>query len=221
MRTALLFGCVMCSLPLWAAPLEFDALLKEAHLTADAETVTMDFHFENKSGKVVEIKRSAVSCNCMQIGIQGGKMNYEPGGKGTIRVTYDMKTFIGVVDKAAMIYIDEDPEDEPSIVLTTRIHIPVLIEVDPKPVKWQLGEEPVEKIATITMKHKEPIRVLRVTGVADRVRHELRTVEEGKIYQLVLTPVDTKEPSLSVFRIETDCAMEKHRVQQAFAVVRR
>lgn len=221
MRIALFLGLLMSATPLCAASLEFDSMLKEVHLAADADEVTMEFHFENKSDREVVIQKADVPCNCMQVTIQGGKLNYEPRAKGIIRVRYDMKTFTGTVDKSVMLYVDKDPKDEPSFILTTRIHIPVLIETDPKPVKWLLGEEPKEKIVTITMKHSDPIRVLRVTGMADGMRYELRTVEEGRIYQLAITPKDTKVPALATFRIETDCAIEKHRVQQVFAVIRR
>lgn len=221
MRAAVFFLFLWSLIPAWASPLEFDALQKEAHLPADADSATMDFHFENKTDKMVSIKRYDAGCTCMHVTIQGGKLNYQPGEKGTIRVSYDMKTFMGVVDKSVMLFVDNDPEDLPSVVLTTRIHIPILVVAEPKTVKWQMGDKPEEKIVSITMNHTEPIRVLRVSGPSDGVRHQLRTVEEGKKYELVLTPNDTKQPSLGIFRIETDCAMERHRVQQVFAVIRK
>lgn len=208
-------------LPFWASPLAFDSLLKEAHLAPDTYSVTMDFHFENKSDKVAHIKRYDAGCSCTSVAILDGKLSYKSGENGTIRATYDMKTFSGVVEKSVMLYVDDDQEDAPSVVLTSRIHIPVLVVAEPKTVKWLLGEKAEEKIVTITMNHTEPIRILRVTGPPDGIRHEIRTVEEGKKYQLVLTPSDTAEPSLGIFRIETDCAIEKHRVQQVFAVIRR
>jgi hypothetical protein len=221
MRTAVLFTFALSILPMWASPLEFDSLQKEAHLAADADSVTMDFHFENKSDKVVSIKRYDAGCTCMSVAIQDGKLNYKPGEKGTIRASYDMKAFSGVVDKSVMLFVDDDPQDAPSVVLTTRIHIPILVVAEPKTVKLLLGEKPAEQVITITMNHTEPIRVLRVVGATDGIRHELRTVEEGKIYQLALTPKDTAQPALGIFRIETDCAIEKHRVQQVFSVIRR
>jgi hypothetical protein len=49
----------------------------------------------------------------------------------------------------------------------------------------------------------------------------LKTVEEGKKYDLVVTPGSIDAPGLAVIRIETDCGISKHRVQQAFAVVRK
>ena len=53
------------------------------------------------------------------------------------------------------------------------------------------------------------------------VTSELKTVEEGKRYDLVVTPTNLDAPGIGVFRIETDCAIKKHRIQQAFAIVRK
>jgi len=221
MRTVLGFCFLLGLHPLVAAPLVFDSLLKETHLPADSESVTMDFHFENKSDKQVVIRRYDAGCNCMQVSVRDGKLTYGPGEKGTIRSVFDMKNFMGVVEKAVMLYLDDDKHDEPSIVLTTRIHIPVLVVVDPKTLQWSVGEEPVEKTVTITMHHTEPIRIKRVVGAANGFRHELRTVEEGRTYRLAVTPNDTTVPVLGVFRIETNCTIEKHRVQQVFGVIRK
>jgi hypothetical protein len=49
----------------------------------------------------------------------------------------------------------------------------------------------------------------------------LKTIDEGKLYELVVTPEDISTPGLAILRIETDCAVERHRIQQAFAVVRK
>ena len=221
MRTAFVFCLVLGLHPLVAAPLVFDSMLKETHLAADSESVTIDFHFENKSDKQVVIRRYDAACNCMQVSIRDGKLTYGPGEKGTIRSVFDMKNFMGVVDKAVMLYLDDDPQDEPSIVLTTRIHIPVLVVVEPKTLQWSIGEQPVGKTVSITMHHTEPIRIRRVVGSTDGFLYKLRTVDEGKSYELALTPKDTGRPVLGIFRIETDCAIEKHRIQQVFGVIRK
>lgn len=221
MKSALLLFFLICAMPLCAALIEFDSLEKEVYLSAEADSATMEFHFENKSDKQVTIKRYDAGCSCMQVAVQGGKMDYKPGESGTIRVVYDMKSFSGEVEKSVMLFLNDDPPEDPSVVLTTRIHIPVLVQAEPKSVKWQLGSKPEERVIPITMNHTEPIHVLRITGTADIFQHQLRTVEEGKKYELVLTPKNTNQPTLGIFRIETDCTIEKHRVKQVFAVIRK
>ena len=50
---------------------------------------------------------------------------------------------------------------------------------------------------------------------------EVKTLEEGKHYELLVTPAETKDPGLAIIRIETDCEIKRHQVLQAFAVIRR
>ncbi len=45
--------------------------------------------------------------------------------------------------------------------------------------------------------------------------------EEGKKYDLIVTPLETNAPEIGVLRIETDSELSKHRIQQAFAVIRK
>lgn len=213
--------CLMAGARLQAGVLEFDAMLKEASIPAEENTVTTDYAFENKSGAAVRIRKYDAACSCMKVTVQGGKLEYQPGEKGVIRTVFDMGNFSGVVDKQVMLYLDDDPDEKPSVVLTTRVHIPVLVSPDPKTVKWILGEPAAEKVIRITMNHDKPIHIVRVSGTLDGIAHEIRTVKEGFLYDLALKPVDTSKPALAVFRIETDCSIEKHRNQQVFAVIRK
>jgi hypothetical protein len=105
--------------------------------------------------------------------------------------------------------------------LTIRVHIPILVELDPKTLKWDLSGKVEPKTIRITMHHEQAIRVLGVTSTSEAFKHELKTVEEGKRYELTVTPVSVTTPALGIFRIETDCKLERHRIQQAFATVRK
>jgi hypothetical protein len=60
-----------------------------------------------------------------------------------------------------------------------------------------------------------------VNSSSPAFKHELKTVEEGKSYELIITPTVMSSPGMGIMRIETDCQIEKHKLQQAFAVVRR
>jgi hypothetical protein len=71
------------------------------------------------------------------------------------------------------------------------------------------------------MNHSKPVRVTAVNCSSDIYAHQLRTIEEGKVYELDVTPRDTRSPVLGVLRIETDCDIPRHRIQQVFAVCRR
>lgn len=202
-----------------ADTLTFEKTLQEIDAPADAKVVTADFKFTNKSKKTVAIEKYESTCSCMTVQVSGGKLRYEPGESGVVRAKFDMGNFSGDVDKVVAIWLEGDKPAEPSLRLTTRVHIPVLVSIDPKTVKWQVNGEPTPQVVKITMNHDKPIHISAVTGSNENFTSKLETVEEGKSYKLVVTPVDATEPGLGIFRIETDCELERHRIQQAFAVI--
>jgi hypothetical protein len=157
----------------------------------------------------------------MAVSIKDGKLSYAPGESGLIRADFEMGNFSGTVDKTVALWLDNDPSEKPSVTLTVRVHIPVLVSLEPKTLKWNVGGDASPQTIRITMNHKEPIRVKMVTCSSPAFRHELKTIDDGKIYDLVITPAEISNAGLAIFRIETDCAIERHRLQQAFAVIRK
>lgn len=204
-----------------AAGLEFKELLKDVNAPADAAIVTTEFEFTNKGDKPVTIAKTDPGCSCLKVQISGGKLRYAPGESGVVRTTFDMGNFSGVVDKVVALWIDNDPADKPSMKLTVRVHIPVLVAVEPKTVKWSVGGKAEPQTIQIRMAEGKPIRVTGVKSTSATFALELKTVEEGKKYDLVVTPLEMATPGMGVIRIETDCEISRHRTQQAFAVVRK
>lgn len=219
-RFIVCLGMLLMS-PLHGAGLDFPAALKEIEAPADAKKVTADFEFTNRSGKTVKVVKYDAACSCMAVGIKGGKLAYAPGESGLIRADFEMGNFSGTVDKTVAIWLDDDPPEKPSVTLTLRVHIPVLVALEPKTLKWDVGGDASPQVIHITMNHNAPIRVKSVTCSSPAFRHELKTINEGKLYELVVTPGEISSPGLAILRIETDCAIERHRLQQAFAVVRK
>ena len=204
-----------------AAGLEFSQLLKEVSAPADVTTVTTDFDFKNNGDKPVTIAKTDPGCSCLKVEISGGKLKYAPGESGVVRTTFEMGNFSGTVDKMVALWIDDDPANKPSMTLTVRVHIPVLIALEPKTVKWNLGGKAEPQTIQIRMAEGKLIRVTGVKSSSPSFKTELKVLEEGKKYDLIVTPMEINAPGISVFRIETDCEIAKHQVQQAFAVVRK
>lgn len=206
---------------LHAAGLTFDKPLLEIQAAADARTAVADFDFENKTDKPVTITRYDKTCSCVSVQITGGKLVYQPGEKGVVRAAFDLGNFSGVVDKMIVVWLDGDAEAKPSITLTVRVHIPVLVVMDVKTLKWVLGSKAEPQKIDIQMNHTKPIRIVATTCTSELFKTELKTLEEGKHYELWVTPLEMNTPGLAIIRLETDCDVERHKVQQAFATVRR
>lgn len=204
-----------------ASGLDFPESLKEIQAPADAERVTAEFTFQNRTDHAVSIKSFKPTCSCVAAEVADGKLTYAPGESGILKATFRMENFSGTVDKAIPLWLDGDPEESPSVTLTVRVHIPVLVQAEPKTLKWSIGEEPSSKKILIRMNHKDPIRVTNTASSSEAFQLSLATIREGSEYELTVTPKSTNTQGLAVIRLETDCKVEKQRMQQVFAIVRK
>lgn len=219
MKKGIFLFC-LAALPAFAE-LKFDERLKTVDVGLDSSKVTVDFSFRNEGDSRVSILRYDAGCTCASAQVKNNKLDYGPGETGVIRVDFDMSQFTGTVEKPVAIWLKGDPAEKPSIRLTTRINIPVLVEVEPKTLTWDVDSAPEPKTVTLTMNHSEPIHVKSVSGSNPNFTHELKTVGEGKKYEIVITPATTTEVGIAVFHIETDCAISRHKSQRVFTVVRK
>jgi hypothetical protein len=203
------------------ADLHFSRTVSEVTAPADAKSVTVEFAFTNRSDKPAKIRQIDPGCSCMAVRMKGGKLQYGPGESGVLKADFEVGNFTGSVDKMISLWVDADPEEAPSVSLTVKIQIPVLVMLEPKTLHWDIGTEPKPQRIRIIMRHREPVRVLAVKSSSANFSTELRTLSEGSEYELTVTPMDVSKPGLAILSIETDCSSEKQRNQQAFAVVRK
>ncbi len=202
-----------------AAGLKFDESLIEVDAPIDSKTVTKDFKFTNTSDADVVIREADAGCSCLAVKVAGGKLAYAPGESGTLRATFELGSFQGTVDKPINIWLKTDPDEKPSHTVTLRVHIPEMIKLSPRTLKWDMNSEPAMQVMEIEMDYEKPIHVESVTSSNPDFEAKLVTVEEGKKYKVEVTPKRTDVPSLAVLRIETDMDVQKYRIQQFFAAI--
>ena len=202
-----------------AAGLKFDETLIEVDAPIESKTVTRDFKFTNTSDADVVIREADAGCSCLAVKVSGGKLAYAPGESGTLRATFELGSFQGTVDKPINIWLKTDPDEKPSNTVTLRVHIPEIIKLSPRTLKWEVKSEPVMQVMEIEMDYEKPIHVESVASSNPDFEAKLVTVEDGKRYQVEVTPKRTDVPSLAVLRIETDLDIQKHRIQQFFAAI--
>lgn len=203
-----------------AAGLQFDQVLKTLDVDPTETIVTADFNFSNETDEPVKIAKYDAACSCMSLKVKGGKLLYAPGETGVIRAIFDMGNFSGEVDKVLQVWLDDDPEATPSVTLTVRVNIPVLVQVEPKTVRWELGAPAEPQTVKITMNYEQPIKVLSAEVNSEAFTATLKTLEEGKTYELELIPSSTERPALGIVQIKTDCPISRHATQRTFAMVR-
>lgn len=201
--------------------LAFDETSKSAAVPQDAQSTTFDFTFTNTGDKPVKIDRYDAGCTCVTVALQGGKLSYKPGEKGVLRAVYDVTAFSGKNSREVKIWLDGAPEAKPSTVLSLQVDIPTPVLMEPKTLIWEAGSAPDSKTTTITVSGDQPIRALRASSGEGKFSTELKTIEEGRKYELVVTPRSTGELGAASIRVNTDSTNKKYEVLMAFAAVRK
>ncbi len=202
------------------AGLTFEETLLEFHPAVEDTHVTADFAFRNDGDAPVRIAKYDAACTCMDVGVSGGRLQYAPGEVGTIRAVFRLAGYSGTTDRVVAIWLEGDPPAAPSARLTVRAHIPELMMVEPNNLSWDLHKEAQPKTISIEIDPSVEIRVKRVQSSSDNFEVELKTLEQGRSYELVVVPRRTDTPGLAAIRIDTDSEIESLRTHTAFGVVR-
>lgn len=218
MKTAITLWLALAAIA--AAKLEFKESAKELTVTGGAPTVTGEFSFTNTGKTPVTISKMDAGCSCTQVKTEGDKRTYAPGESGTVKTTFEVGNYTGIVEKTVAVWLEGDPQEKPSSKLTLRIKIPVTITLEPKTVTWLIGGNSEPKTIHIAMAEGKTIHVLGAKPSSESFTTEVKEIEKGKRYDLIVTPASTSAPGIGVIRIETD-GDTKQKTQQVFAVVRK
>ena len=98
--------------------LTWDALAK-VHKTSPGEMdVGYEFHFINRTGKEVQIKRAFTSCGCTVAKLPQRPWGIKPGQKGSIPIIMDLRGKAGTITKDTTLITDQG-----TVVLKTRVII--------------------------------------------------------------------------------------------------
>lgn len=218
MKVVLLLFSIVGIIPL-SAGLKFEEENISAEVGQEDQTISRDFKFTNGGSEPVTIKGADAGCSCISVEIAGGKLTYAPGEGGTLRANFEIGTFQGVVEKPIHVWLETDPDEKPSSTVKLTVTIPIIISLEPKTLKWRSGDAAEPKVIDVKMSYAKPIHVTSVSSNNENFVARLITVEEGKHYQVEMTPRDTKAPGLCIVRITTDVDVVKQQIQQGFAVI--
>jgi hypothetical protein len=201
------------------AELKFETPVIDAEVSLDAKTLVREYKFTNAGQTPIKITQADAGCSCLAAELAAGKFTYAPGESGTLRATFEIGNFQGTIEKLILIWLEGDAEEAPSAKVTLRVHIPIIIALEPKTLKWELGGSAEMKSIDVMMEHEKPIQISSVTTSNENFTTKIITIEEGKHYKVEVTPQNTAAGGFTMIRIETDSDVEKQRVQQGFAVI--
>lgn len=200
------------TIPKLKAELVFDQNPIELKPEPADEVVEAKFTFRNGGDKPITIVGLDSACSCLEATLD--KATYQPGEKGYGIARFKVSTFVGRHEKT--LHITTDDPKQPEQVLTSVIDIPVIVQIEPKTLKWTLGEPAVAKTYHITINGPDPVHLKNINATRDIVSFNLEEVTPGRHYKIHLQPKNTDNITIGALRIETDSKYPRHVRQLAF-----
>ena len=202
---------------LHAGSVKFEKDIYEAHAGIKEEVITREFKFTNASDKTIKIRDADAGCTCVAVEFLAGKTTYAAGESGVMRVAFKVENAQGQVDKTVLVWLEGDPDEKPSSQVTFRVHIPIAIALEPKTLSWDLNSKPEPKSIRVKIDYEKPVHLKKISLSNENYTSEIIPVEEGKAYDVRITPKSTATPGLCMVGIETDIDIDKFQRQQGFA----
>jgi transcriptional regulator of met regulon len=138
-----------------------------------------------------------------------------------MKVDFELGSFAGLVEKTVLLWTTDDADDSPSSILTVALDIPVLFEVNPKTVFWDQHGDKKPQVIKLKVNSPDPIKILSHSMTNEKFDYQLKTLRDGKEYEIVVTPKDVSLPAFGMVRLTTDSSIPRYRRQMAFVCVRR
>lgn len=172
---------------------------------AGQERVEVSFSVENTGAEPAKTSRLVSGCECLSVVID--KDPVPPGGQALITGVFDTTKLRGQSERK--ITVQFEGQKRP-VFLTTRIETEPVYTITEEMTSWEIGAEPETRVVAFRVVREKPVRVLSAESKRMEVSCELVTVEEGRAYDLLLTPESTESSLLGIVRIETDCEIESY-----------
>lgn len=216
-----LFAFLSVSLPV-SAEMVFESQLVEIDVKPDEDQVTGEFPFEIKGDAETIISYDAL-CTCLAARVEplmpdrSAKLHWKVGDKGIIKTTFDTSKFLGTVEKAIELKLKgRDP-----IILTVKVNIPQVIQMEPNTLRWEKGGEADEKVIKIKVNHTKPIKIISHSSNKDEIYpYELKTIKEGWQYEIRVKPKNTTESGMGMISLRTDCEITKFKRAIVYVVTK-
>ncbi len=203
-----------------SAGLLFEKSVIEVKVTPEQKRVVVEFPFTVIGNREVVIGEYDAPCTCLEARISdNGRLKWQPGEKGSVQGVFDVGNLRGgILEK--MIVLRMKGEKEPSVKLTIKMDLPILLEIEPKTLIWDQGKDVKPMTFKLKVKHTKPMKILETSGTNENFPFEVKTIKEGWEYEIVVTPKTLKDRGFGMIRIKTDSDLEKHVGHQAFVAIR-
>jgi len=198
------------------AGLEWEQAEQVFHPGIKDTQATAAFTFINAGDRAVTITQLKSSCGCTTARL--AKRTYQPGEQGVIIATFVFGKRQGYQKKTIAVTTDEPGDSVTNLEIAA--HIPELLKIRPNMVCWKRGEQRTPKTISVVVACPQPVRVLQVKPGSDRFVSSVKTVVEGREYEISIEPIDTDKPVVTTLDIETDLPSGERRVFRSYSLIR-
>ncbi len=183
---------------------------------AGDETVSAHFTIRNDGETQVKVTKLDTTCACLKVEVADTVL--DPGESTTLDAVFEIEKLMGEAEK--MIMVETDQPGVRAALLPVKVNVPPILEIEPKNVKWKVGEKPEPRTFTFRTLRDKPIHVTEVSSSRpEMVTASLEEVEKGRIYKITVTPKSTDDFMLGFVRITNDVEIDDHKLQMAFFTI--
>jgi uncharacterized protein DUF1573 len=164
------------------------------------------FKYENKGDTPVRFKGAPrTSCGCTVAALQ--KNEVAPGEKGEITATFNIGDRTGLQHKT--ITVETDDPQAPTTVLTLKANIAQLLELEPKFVFWQSGEEAKPKTIVAKAGKGVTIKNVEVTSSSGDFSAKVEPGSGAGEFKINVQPKDTAKPLNATLTVKPEVTPAK------------
>jgi len=160
-------------------------------------SVEVDFPFQNNGQDVVHIETVESSCSCTSAIV--GKSTIAPGESGAVTTVFEFGEREGLQQKQVKVITDKQKQTTLFLV----VDIPRLYEVEPRRLIWSLNDDSTQSYR-ITNVSTNPVAVVSVTSSNTDFTPELKEIQPGFEYALLVTPKKLSRRAQAVITITTE-----------------
>ena len=156
------------------------------------EVARTSYLFTNTGSNPISVLAVKPSCGCVATNLE--KLDYAPGERGEIKVTFDleMDKDQSVQDRTIQVTTSDAPSSPKTLRL--KVTVPEAVEVSPETLVWRHGKSPKPKEAII--KAGSGVEAISLTQTAQNGNFPvvIQAETKGKSYRLKITPKNTDSP---------------------------
>ncbi len=175
-----------------------------------------DLPFTNHTEKAVKVLSVETSCSCMKV--SAVEKQVEPGATGRVHCVVRIPNSTGPIQK--LIILNTDAPGGGMHVTRVNIEVPGILTLTPERLAWPIGAAADEKVLRIQVaEDTAPVNITKVECPGDLFEWTLKTIREGREFELRVRPKTTEKLALSIFQMQTDSPVERHKRHGFHAVI--